>query len=101
MATMSDAPEIAREYLELAIAEGQSPGQAHLLLGVLDKKEGDTLSAERHWREAERIARRSSDYELLERIRMARFIFSASPALLNAMFGAEDPFFPEDFFDNI
>jgi len=101
MATMSDAPEIAREYLELAIAEGQSPGQAHLLLGVLDKKEGDTMSAERHWREAERIARRSSDYELLERIRMARFIFSASPALLNAMFGAEDPFFPEDFFDNI
>ncbi len=99
MATVSGAPDVAREYLERAITEGQSPGQAHLLLGILDKKEGDTRSAERHWREAERIARRDKDDELLERIRMARIIFSAPPDLLSTMLGADDLFFPEDFFE--
>jgi tetratricopeptide (TPR) repeat protein len=87
MAMMAGDFEIGREYLERAIEAKQQPGQAYLMLGILAAKEGDNRAAERHWREAERIACRNRDRELSERIEMARFISTAPPEVVNLMLG--------------
>jgi len=81
MAVMNGASEIGQEYLEQAIAAGQAPGQAYLMLGILAVKDGDKRTADKHWREAERIARQNHDRELGERIQLARFRFSGPPGL--------------------
>ncbi|MEA3341944.1 MAG: tetratricopeptide repeat protein, partial [Chloroflexota bacterium] len=70
MAMMADAPEIAQEYLERAVAADQDPGYAYLALGMLAAREGDDRTASQHWRKAERIARRKRDAGLLERVEM-------------------------------
>jgi tetratricopeptide (TPR) repeat protein len=93
---------IAREYLEQALATGQYQGQAHVMLGIVDAQEGDLDAAEKHWDEAERIARRERDKDLLERARMARVLFSGPPGLANFLMsmggGPFDPSLP-DFYD--
>jgi tetratricopeptide (TPR) repeat protein len=93
MAMMSGAPDIAREYLQQAIRAGSRKGQAHLVLGVLSATGDDDLEeAERHWREADKIARRERDSGLRERIEMARMMFSAPRGLLDMLL--RTPFFP-------
>jgi hypothetical protein len=81
MAVTTRVWDIAREYLEQAVAAGQVVGQAHLMLGIVDAQEGDLEAAKKHWAEAEQIARRERDQDLLERTQMARLLFSGPPGL--------------------
>ena len=85
MAVTARAWEIAREYLERAVAAEQMAGQAHLMLGIVAAQEGDRRTANHHWGEAERIARREHDGGLLERVQMARFLFSGPPGLASLL----------------
>jgi len=87
MAMMAGASEIGQEYLERAIAAGQEPGQAYLMLGILAAKNSDERTANKHWREAERIARRNRDAELRQRIQEARFLFRGPPGLMRLLLG--------------
>jgi tetratricopeptide (TPR) repeat protein len=107
MAVINRAFDLAREYLERAIASGQQPGQAHLMMGIVALQEGNSAKAEMHWSDALKIARRDHDEELMERVENARFAFHAPPDLLDLInrFGPEpfmdDPFpdFLDDEFD--
>lgn len=77
--------DIAREYLERAVAVGQLVGQAHLMLGVVAVQAGDYRTADRHWGEAEQIARREHDRGLLERVQNARLMFGGLPELASLL----------------
>lgn len=86
---MSPMKKIARIYLEQAIAAGQKVGHAHEMLGVLDSQEGDLDSAKQHWKEAERIARRTHDKELKESVKNTRELFgNPFGSMLGRMFGS-------------
>jgi tetratricopeptide (TPR) repeat protein len=87
MAVSARAWEIAREYLEQAIAAGQMMGQAHLMLGIVAAQEGDYKTADEHWKKAERVAHQERDGELLERVRMTRLLFSGPPELASLLMG--------------
>ena len=54
----------------------------------------DLTTAKKHWRRAERIARKEGDEELAERIEVARSLFSTTPNLWNLL---GDPLFFDDF----
>ena len=103
MAMMAQAPTIAREYLERAIEAGQQIGQAQLILGIVAMLAEDAPDkARRLWRQAERIARREGDEELMERIEIVRAVFGGPYGLLDLM--GNPPFFldgldPSDYFD--
>ena len=108
MAMTSGAPSIAKEYLERAVKAGQGSGQAYLMLGILSVLvDNDLKTAQRHWREAERIARKEGDSELRERIEFARALFNMPPSLLRLLsrgpfsLGGDDrdDFSLDDFFD--
>jgi len=102
MAVTVRAWEIAREYLERAIAEGQYQEQAHLMLGIVDAQEGNLGAAKKHWAEAERIARKEHDEDMLERVQMARLLFSGPPGFASLLMGlGGNPFGPSlsDFYD--
>ena len=81
MAMMNEAFDLASDYLERALESGQNPGQAHLILGVISLRQGDTARAEMHWSDAMKIARRNNDDDLRERVEEARQIFYAPPSL--------------------
>jgi hypothetical protein len=108
MAVMTGALEIGREYLERAIEADQEPGQMHLMLGIVSAKEGDRQMAERHWKEAEKIARRDRDRNLQQRVETARVVFTAPPGLADLMMrlgegpfgGPRFPDFPDDEYDD-
>jgi tetratricopeptide (TPR) repeat protein len=96
MAMMAEAPSIAREYLQRAIAAGQATGQAYLILGLVAVLADDDLeAAKQHWRRAERIAGKEKDEELMDRIEMARSVFSMPPGLMDLFRDAA--LFPEGF----
>ena len=104
MAVSVQAWEIAREYLEQAIATGQATGQGYLMLGIVAAQSGDLKMAEQHWRQAEKIARRQRDAGLLERARMARIMFSGPTQLASLLMRLRSegmggpPFTDPDFF---
>ena len=103
MAVTAEAWKIAREYLNRAIAAGQTVGQAHLVLGIVNVQEGDLEGARSQWNAADRVAHRDHDGELLERVMIARTLFDgpATLAKLVAKFGGSslDPAFL-DFIDD-
>jgi tetratricopeptide (TPR) repeat protein len=91
MAMVAHAPDIAREYLERAIKAGQAKGQAYLALGLLAAlTDHDMNAANKHWRQAERIARQEGDDDLMEHIDASRALFSAPPGFLDLL--ARGPF---------
>lgn len=103
MAVSVQAWDIAREYLEQAVAVGQEAGQAHLMLGVVAIQENDRRTADEQWREAERVAHQERDKELLERVHMTRIWFSMPPELASLMMRMgggpfSDSYADEDFF---
>lgn len=51
--------ELARQYLEKAIAADQLSGQAHLMLARLEDESGNTKESKKHLNEAARIARKT------------------------------------------
>jgi len=87
MATMAGDAEIGRQYLEQAIAAGQNPAQAYLLLGVLAAQGNNMRAAKKHWRYAERAARRERDLEMVEHVRMTRTFFSQPRGLMSLLMG--------------
>lgn len=95
MAAMNEAFDLARDYLERAIGSNQEPGQAHLILGLVALQEGETARAEMHWSDALKIARRTQDEELMERVDHARFLFHAPSDLLDLV----ERFGPQSFLD--
>jgi tetratricopeptide (TPR) repeat protein len=88
---MGGAFELAREYLDRVLAEEQSSGQAYLLLGILEARTGDQSEARRNWHRAERIARKTHDDALAERVQMTREIFSVPPELLDMLLSGALP----------
>ncbi|MBC8497095.1 MAG: tetratricopeptide repeat protein, partial [Chloroflexi bacterium] len=89
--------QLARRYLEQAVAEEQSTGQAHLLLGILADHEGDQRESRRHWRQAGHIARKTRDTELKERLEFARFMAGGPQAVIERLFNLGGPEAVEDF----
>ena len=85
MAVMVGAVEIGDEYLERAIEAGQDVGQVHLLRGVLSARGGDMDTAHRHWKEAEKVARKERDRTLQEGVEAARMVFGMPPSLRSIM----------------
>jgi tetratricopeptide (TPR) repeat protein len=93
----TQAHDLAREYLQQAVDNEQAPGYAHMSLGMLDIIEEDERGARRHWRKANRIARRNRDDELLELVQRTRELLSLPPYLRNlVMSGAS---LPPDLFE--
>ncbi len=94
--------ELGQEYLERAIEIGQAPGQAYFILGQLAMRDGDNETAEKHWREAYRIALRTGDEDLTEQIRIARLLLDMPPEIRNwlAKLGPDAFGDPPDFWDD-
>jgi tetratricopeptide (TPR) repeat protein len=101
-ATMLGELDLGREYLNKALAAGDYPGQVYLMLGVLEVKEGKKKAAEKHWKEAKRIARQTEDRELMERIDHAEIVFSGPVGWIPGMAGdaADLPFPLLDLLDD-
>lgn len=98
---MSIDPPLAREYLQKALSAGQMPGQAHLLLGILEQGAGNSRASKKHLTEAERIARQTKDGELAERVAWARLLSGGPLELLSSLMNRGGPAalgeFLEDF----
>jgi len=88
-------------YLERALSAGEPAAEAHLGLMLLALRQGKTTEARKHWREADKIARREQDPDLLGKLARARELLDIPPALLNMLltmpFPGGDSFFPPDF----
>ncbi len=91
----------AQVYLERALSAGEPAAEAHLGLMLLALHQGKTTEARKHWREADKIARREQDPDLLGKLARARELLDIPPALLNMLltmpFPGADSFFPSDF----
>ncbi|HDD24672.1 MAG TPA: tetratricopeptide repeat protein [Chloroflexi bacterium] len=90
MAVGANAWEIAQEYLERGLQAGIALGQIYLMLGIVAIHLFDRQVAERHWRQGEKIANQKHDQDLLERIRMARMVFTEPWGWIRAILAMED-----------
>lgn len=88
--------DLARQYLERALAAGQKPGEAHLILGVLEAKADNRSASQKHFQDAERIARQIHDENLAKAIEMAKTMFAGPMSLMRRMMQLGDF---EDFDD--
>lgn len=85
-------PDLAVQYLEAAIAAKQQPANAYLTLGIIAAQQGKEDLAEKHWREAEKLARKAGNDELLDHIRSTRDMFTGPLAfMLRQMHGGSMP----------
>ena len=75
-------PTLAKETLQKAVALNQLPGQAHLMLGVLESGKNNKAASKKHFSEAERIARETKDVQLANRIESARMVSKGPQAIL-------------------
>ncbi|MBN1179384.1 MAG: tetratricopeptide repeat protein [Anaerolineae bacterium] len=85
MAVSTEAWRTAKAYLERALAARQSVGQVHLLLGIIAVRDEDHSTAEKHWKEAENIARREHDDELMSRVQLVRIYYGGPLELGRAL----------------
>mgnify|MGYP002641014789 FL=1 len=90
--------DFAAHYLEKALEVKKHEGQAHLLLGVLADKRDKQRERNRHWRQAESIARQTKDEELKEGIEFARFTSGGPSAMMERIMNMGGPEAMEDFF---
>ena len=91
---------LAKAYLQEALEAGQMPGQAHLLMGILESKQDNRPASKKHFSEAERIARQTKDDDLAKRVEMARVISSDDGGLLRHLMDIGGGDLLEEFFDN-
>jgi hypothetical protein len=82
MAMNIDAP-LAMNYLQKALEAGQMPGQAHLLMGMLESRQDNQRTSKKHFSEAEYIARHTKDADLAKRVEMARILSSDADGLIH------------------
>ncbi len=95
-----DGP-LARPYLEQALAAGQNPGQVYLDLAILDERAGNSKESKKHFQEAERLARKTNDAELTERIEIARIFVGGPLAFMNRLMQMGNPDLMDDFFSTL
>jgi tetratricopeptide (TPR) repeat protein len=79
--------DLAKEYLEKAIAADQKSASAYVGLGIVAVQQGDDKLAEKHWRQAEKLARKAGDFDLLDHIRSTREMFTGPMAALMRSLG--------------
>ena len=77
--------DLARQYLEQAIAAGQLPGQARLMLSHLEEGLGNTKESRKHLVEADRIARQTKDRDLAEKVEITRMMAGGPQAFMERM----------------
>jgi tetratricopeptide (TPR) repeat protein len=92
--------ELARPYLEKAIAEGQLPGHAHLALSRLEGYLGNTKESKKHLNEAGRIARKTNDRDLAEKVELARMMSEGPQVFMERLMEMGGPELLKDFLDN-
>lgn len=100
-AGVPEAHDVARTYLENGIRENQSPGQAHLMLGVIAAQTGDMSTAKKQWRKAATIARQTKDEALATRIEHAQTIFDNPMNALLQMLGTRLGMDPAELLDKM
>ncbi|MBN2045108.1 MAG: tetratricopeptide repeat protein [Anaerolineales bacterium] len=92
--------DLARQYLEKAIAANQLPGQAHLMLARLEDKLGNAKESKKHLNEAARIARKTRDSELADKVELARMMADGPQAFLERMLEMGGPQMVDDFLND-
>lgn len=111
---MNGEPEAARGYLQQALKTGEEPASVHYFLGLIAAQEQDMAAAKKAWQQAEKLARKAHNQELLDQIDKARMIYDSpfggimsrmmagdmsgiTPAFLEEMMGGMmDDIFEED-----
>ncbi len=94
---MNHNSDFARHYLGKALKAKEREGEAYLLLGMLAHEEGEEKRRDKYWRQAERIARRRNDEELIERIEFTRFSAEGPIAMIKKIMDRGGPDAVEDF----
>jgi tetratricopeptide (TPR) repeat protein len=95
---LTPAQDLAKEYLERAIAAGQQAGMAYAALATIAVRQQNLEEAEQYLAQAERIARQSHNPELRQQIDAVRAMMTMPPGMLDFMlnnpnlFGAGGPF---------
>jgi hypothetical protein len=92
--------ELARQYLEKAIATDQLSGHAHLMLSHLENKLENVKESKKHLNEAARIARKTRDRELADKVELARMMADGPQAFLERMLEMGGPQMVEDFLND-
>ena len=94
-----DAP-LAMNYLQKAVGAGQYPGQAYLLMGMMEYKQGNNAASKKHFSEAQRIAHQTHDNELADRVKSARLFTGGAATLIDRLMrGMGDPGMLDDLLD--
>ena len=92
--------ELARQYLKQAIAAGQLPGQAHLTLSRLEGSLGNTKESKKHLNESGRIARKTNDRDLAEKVELARMMADGPEVFMERLMEMGGPELLKDFLIN-
>jgi len=82
---LSPFVDLAQEYLERAVAAGQDLVRSWTSLVILALRRGDSQSARRYLRYAEREARRSQNPDMLRQVEITGKLLDVPPALLDIM----------------
>jgi tetratricopeptide (TPR) repeat protein len=92
--------KLARQYLEKAITADQLPGQAHLMLSQLEDQLGNLKESKKHLNEAARIARKTRDNELADKVELARMMSGGPQAFIERLMEMGGPQMVEDFLND-
>lgn len=92
---------LAKAYLQKALEAGQMPGQAHLIMGILEGRQDNRPACKKHFAEAERIARQTKDADLAERVEIARVIYSDAKGLLRHLMDIGGRDLVEEFLNDL
>jgi len=87
--------------LQKALEAGQMPGQAHLIMGILEGTQDNRPACKKHFAEAERIARQTKDADLAERVEIARVIYSDAEGLLRHLMDIGGSGLVEEFLNDL
>ena len=85
MAVLEDELEIGKEYLDRAWKANRHIMDVHLVLGIYYAKADNIKRARQHWQQAEQIARRRRDIDMLKRIEVTRMRFDLDSGLLDLL----------------
>jgi len=91
---------LSMEYLKKGLEAGQMPGQVHLLMAVLEARQGNKSASKMHLSEADRIARRTKDADLVERVKVARAVTSDAGGLLHHLMSMGESSLLEDLLND-
>ncbi len=95
--------ELAETFLERAQEAGEDPARVHMALAMISARRGEHEQTRHHLHQAEKIARRQGDKELVQSIRDVRETLISMPPgflemILNNPLGPDGPLPFPDFF---